>query len=99
LVGDLPRIELFARQKTPDWDVWGNEVESDIYVNIKLNGMDKWYKNIFGKKCSVCTKRKWSARTGSKYCHNKKKLVPICIKCIAHEMAEETDKRDMWVAE
>jgi|TARA_R110001583_G_scaffold105219_3_gene252769 N6-adenosine-specific RNA methylase IME4 len=23
---DLPRIELFARQKTPGWDVWGNEV-------------------------------------------------------------------------
>ncbi|MFA5646648.1 MAG: MT-A70 family methyltransferase, partial [Candidatus Ratteibacteria bacterium] len=30
LFGDLPRIELFARQKTPGWDVWGNEVESDI---------------------------------------------------------------------
>jgi len=26
LVGDLPRIELFARQITPGWDVWGNEV-------------------------------------------------------------------------
>lgn len=26
LVGDLPRIELFARQKTKGWDVWGNEV-------------------------------------------------------------------------
>lgn len=30
LVGDLPRIELFARNTTPGWDVWGNEVESDI---------------------------------------------------------------------
>ncbi len=30
LFGDLPRIELFARQKTPGWDIWGNEVESDI---------------------------------------------------------------------
>lgn len=30
LVGDLPRIELFARQKTEGWDCWGNEVESDI---------------------------------------------------------------------
>lgn len=30
LCGDIPRIELFARQKTPGWDVWGNEVESDI---------------------------------------------------------------------
>jgi len=24
------KIELFARQKTEGWDVWGNEVESDI---------------------------------------------------------------------
>ena len=30
LLGDLPRIELFAREKTEGWDVWGNEVESDI---------------------------------------------------------------------
>lgn len=30
LVGDLPRIELFARQGTPGWDVWGNEVDCDI---------------------------------------------------------------------
>lgn len=26
LVGDLPRIELFARQETRGWDCWGNEV-------------------------------------------------------------------------
>jgi len=32
LVGDLPRIELFAREKTLGWDVWGNEVESDIVL-------------------------------------------------------------------
>ena len=24
--GDLPRIELFAREKHEGWDVWGNEV-------------------------------------------------------------------------
>ena len=28
-VGDFPRIELFARQKTERWNVWGNEVEND----------------------------------------------------------------------
>ena len=28
--GNLPRIELFARTKTNGWDVWGNEVKSDI---------------------------------------------------------------------
>lgn len=30
LIGDVPRIELFARQQEPGWDVWGNEVESSI---------------------------------------------------------------------
>ena len=30
LAGDLTRVELFARQKTPGWDVWGNEVDSDL---------------------------------------------------------------------
>ena len=35
LMGDLPRIELFARQHTPGWDVWGNEVASDIQLERK----------------------------------------------------------------
>ena len=30
LMGDLPRVELFARQTAPGWDVWGNEVEPTI---------------------------------------------------------------------
>ena len=30
LMGDLPRVELFARQTPPGWDVWGNEVNSTI---------------------------------------------------------------------
>lgn len=36
LMGDVPRIELFARQKTDGWDVWGNEVESDILMPEKI---------------------------------------------------------------
>ena len=32
LFGDLPRVELFAREKTEGWDIWGNEVESDIEI-------------------------------------------------------------------
>lgn len=32
LAGDLPRIELFAREKAPGWDVWGNEVDCDILL-------------------------------------------------------------------
>lgn len=30
LMGDLPRIELFARERADGWDAWGNEVESSI---------------------------------------------------------------------
>jgi len=30
LMGDLPRVELFARQATSGWDVWGNEVQSTV---------------------------------------------------------------------
>lgn len=28
------RLELFARKKTEGWDVWGNEVESDIELKV-----------------------------------------------------------------
>ena len=27
LMGDVPRVELFARDSSEGWDVWGNEVE------------------------------------------------------------------------
>lgn len=40
LVGDLPRIELFAREKTKGWDVWGNEVESDIELENYRMGVE-----------------------------------------------------------
>ena len=30
MLGDLSRIELFARRKVEGWNCWGNEVESDI---------------------------------------------------------------------
>lgn len=32
LFGDLSRIILFARKKSLGWDVWGNEVESDVQL-------------------------------------------------------------------
>ena len=38
LLGDLPRIELFARHKTEGWDVWGNEVENDISLPLIPKG-------------------------------------------------------------
>lgn len=34
LMGDLPRLELFARQKTKGWDIWGNELPNDINISI-----------------------------------------------------------------
>lgn len=30
LMGDLPRVELFARQTVEGWDAWGDEVARDI---------------------------------------------------------------------
>lgn len=30
LMGDIPRIELFARQETVGWDTWGNETKNSI---------------------------------------------------------------------
>lgn len=35
-VGDLPRVELFARHKYEGWDVWGNEVDGDIKLGEVL---------------------------------------------------------------
>jgi len=39
LLGDLPRIELFARSQTQGWDVFGNEVEGSIRL-LTQHGAD-----------------------------------------------------------
>ena len=31
--GDVPRAELFARQKVPGWQAWSNEVECDFSLD------------------------------------------------------------------
>ena len=36
LVGDLPRIELFARHKAKGWDSWGNEELQEAYIQDKI---------------------------------------------------------------
>lgn len=33
LCGDLPRIELFARERHSGWDAWGNEIQSDVLLS------------------------------------------------------------------
>jgi N6-adenosine-specific RNA methylase IME4 len=32
LMGDIPRVELFARERADGWDAWGNEITSDIIL-------------------------------------------------------------------
>lgn len=32
--GDLPRIELFAREGSLGWEVWGNEVQSNLSLSL-----------------------------------------------------------------
>ena len=32
LMGDVPRLELFARTKPAGWAAWGNEIESDMAI-------------------------------------------------------------------
>ena len=34
LVGDLPRIELFAREQFEGWDSWGNEAIEPISIKL-----------------------------------------------------------------
>ena len=34
IAGDLPRIELFARQRFEGWDVWGNEAPTEIQKRL-----------------------------------------------------------------
>lgn len=37
LCGDLPRVELFARQRVSGWSAWGNEVEGSIELKNTTN--------------------------------------------------------------
>lgn len=35
LFGDVPRVELFARDAAPGWDNWGNEIDTAITIPMK----------------------------------------------------------------
>ena len=37
LLGDLPRVELFAREKCVGWHIWGNELENDVELETSAN--------------------------------------------------------------
>ena len=40
LMGDLPRIELFAREAAPGWDAWGNEPPTPGARKEETNGQN-----------------------------------------------------------
>lgn len=50
LCGNIPRIELFAREITPGWDVWGNEV-------LCSNGLGARGAKESGSTCTVERRR------------------------------------------
>lgn len=39
LCGDLPRIELFARDRVPGWDAWGNEIDCEDPFRGRSQGL------------------------------------------------------------
>jgi N6-adenosine-specific RNA methylase IME4 len=64
LFGDLPRIELFAREKTEGWDVWGNEVESDIELNnepLDIHSADSVF-SLIGKAATTNPKQREASK-------------------------------------
>ena len=34
LMGNVPRLEMFARVRVPGWDAWGNEVRNSIELPL-----------------------------------------------------------------
>lgn len=58
LMGDLPRIELFAREAAPGWDVWGNEAPTpeakDAPVDsVELAGKEEMLAKMIDKIVSL----------------------------------------------
>ncbi len=45
LCGDLPRIELFARDQAQGWDAWGDEVPKELQTPLKFALQDKGVKD------------------------------------------------------
>lgn len=51
LAGDVPRIELFARQGTPGWDAWGNDIGAEarqpqvrvVAGDLPKRGSGEWH--------------------------------------------------------
>jgi N6-adenosine-specific RNA methylase IME4 len=37
LCGDVPRVELFARERVDGWSCWGNEVDGDLALEVSVD--------------------------------------------------------------
>ena len=48
IAGRSARIELFARQRSPGWDAWGNEVDSSLDMDYRRE-QDERIAGIFEK--------------------------------------------------
>lgn len=46
-VSYMPAIELFARQKYPGWDYWGNEVSDDIDIKVSHKISERISRKLF----------------------------------------------------
>jgi N6-adenosine-specific RNA methylase IME4 len=46
LCGELPRIELFARQRYEGWDSWGKQLSNDIQTTIMKNNLNTLTQSI-----------------------------------------------------
>lgn len=51
LLGEVPRIELFARDRYPGWHHWGNECDSDVLMvmpaaHVMSEPPEAWYDDI-----------------------------------------------------
>jgi len=49
LFGDLPRVELFARERVDGWDAWGNDVASDAIFPLLVAEVAKRCVSSVGK--------------------------------------------------
>ena len=59
LMGDLPRIELFAREAAPGWDAWGDEAPAHGAFEERVDyEMDKVIQNILDPNTKATAKRK-----------------------------------------
>ncbi len=74
VVSPGPYLELFARQKYPGWDAWGDEVQSDVQIEWRPEYLGKWQEPEVPLSYE-CLIHDWDASnsTPCKYCEDEQK--------------------------